>query len=332
MPFPLPAANDELLAPPDAVEAQFLARGVATAIAPIGGLTLLQGVLMQSMFEAMTGHDVDLGQRPIDPVSFADGMLDVARQYAQGHLGLAAVDFERNGFTADWSSKEQAAPHTSRELGDAWALSVDDPELAARWTALEQLPAGTLGRSITEFYRARGFHDPGMPGSASPLLAQHDWAHIVADYGTKVESELEVFAFIARANDDAKGFSLLAMVVSLFETGYLEEGAGLFEAFPGQLSHDGVAVRVADAMRRGALVSGSVDFMAVDWFEIADLSTDEARRRFGVVEKPQLALDAGSVGPWQPGGITEIQWNAGHELAATEGRAHDSFGASVGPG
>jgi hypothetical protein len=34
MPVPLPAANDEVLAPPDAVEAQFLARGVATAIAP----------------------------------------------------------------------------------------------------------------------------------------------------------------------------------------------------------------------------------------------------------------------------------------------------------
>ncbi|HZM57912.1 MAG TPA: hypothetical protein VFC03_23125 [Acidimicrobiales bacterium] len=72
--------------------------------------------------------------------------------------------------------------------------------------------------------------------------------------------------------------------------------------------------------------------MAVDWFEIADLSTDEARRRFGVVEKSQLALDAGSVGPWQPGGISEFQWNAGHELAATEGRTHDSFGASVVPG
>ncbi|MGP0109833.1 MAG: hypothetical protein ACLPR9_13415 [Acidimicrobiales bacterium] len=46
MPVPLPAANDEVLAPPDAVEAQFLARGVATAIAPTGGLTQLQCVLM----------------------------------------------------------------------------------------------------------------------------------------------------------------------------------------------------------------------------------------------------------------------------------------------
>jgi len=46
MPVSLPAANDELLAPPDGVEAQFLARGVATAIAPTGDLTQLQCVLM----------------------------------------------------------------------------------------------------------------------------------------------------------------------------------------------------------------------------------------------------------------------------------------------
>ena len=128
-----------------------------------------------------------------------------------------------------------------------------DPELAARWCALELLPADTLGRRVTELYRARGFAYPGLPGSAPPLLAQHDWVHVLADYGTCVESELEVFAFIARANDDPRGFGLLAMVVSLFETGALAQGAGLFEAYPGQLSHAGVAVRLADAMRRGAL-------------------------------------------------------------------------------
>jgi hypothetical protein len=54
--------------------------------------------------------------------------------------------------------------------------------------------------------------------------------HVLADFGTTVESELEVFAFIAQANDDLHAFSLLAMVVSLFETGYLKAGAGLIQA------------------------------------------------------------------------------------------------------
>ena len=72
------------------------------------------------------------------------------------------------------------------------------------------------------------------------------------------------------------------MVISLFETGYLRTGAGLFEASPGHLSaHEGVAVRVADAMRRGALgrdsVIGtdSVDYLHLDWFTIAELSVIE---------------------------------------------------------
>ena len=125
-----------------------------------------------------------------------------------------------------------------------------------KWCALEALPVGTLGRGVADFYRDRGFVYPGLPGSAPPLLAQHDWVHVLAGYGTTLENELEVFAFIARANDDPRGFSLLAMIVSLFETGNLATGAGLFEANPGHLHETGMAVRIADAMRRGALMRG----------------------------------------------------------------------------
>ena len=184
-----------------------------------------------------------------------------------------------------------------------------------------------------EFYRARGFAFPGLPGSAPPLLAQHDWVHVLADYGTKVESELEVFAFIARANDDPRGFSLLAMVVSLFETGYLATGAGLFEAFPGQLSREGMAVRVADALRRGALTHGldgepDVDFLALDWFEHVEEPVERLRQRFHVTPKSEAAVAAGSVGPWQQGGISEYQYASATERAGEVGLVHETYGAS----
>ena len=211
----------------------------------------------------------------------ADGMVDVAREFAAGSLGLAAADFERNGYTAGWSREQQRSLHVSTDLAQPWDVTVHDRELADRWSALGDLPRGTLGRGVWELYRARGFSVPGSPGSAPPLLAQHDWVHVLADYGTTVESELEVFAFIARANDDMRAFSLLAMVVSLFETGYLSTGAGLFEADPGHLSvGQGMAIRLADAMRRGALChdnltgADSIDYLAVDWFAIADQSLD----------------------------------------------------------
>jgi len=262
-----------------------------------------------------------------------DRLIGVARRFADGALGLAGVDFERNGYTADWHADDATFLHTSSELRDAWESAVADAPLAARWRALESLPAGTLGRRITELYRARGFAYPGLPGSAPPLLAQHDWVHVVADYGTTVEAELEVFAFIARANDDMRAFSLLAMVVSLFETGYLRTGAGLFESDTGHLSADsGVVLRMADAMRRGALChderrgSDSVDFLAVDWFALADLPVGEVRRMYGVAPKSPAALAAGSAGPWERGGISPFQVRAGKAAA---GDTYDAFGASV---
>jgi hypothetical protein len=257
----------------------------------------------------------------------------VAQRFAAGNLGLAAFDFDRNGYTSDWSPERAEVLHTSGALHSAWEECVADPQLAERWRRLGALPAGTLGRGIFEFYEARGFALPGSPGSAPPLLAQHDWVHVLADYGSRVESELEVFAFIARANDDPRGFSLFAMVLSLFETGYLRAGAGLFESFPGQLSQEGVAQRVADALRRGALSHGvdgrpDVDFLALDWFALADRPVDELRDAFGIVPKSEKAVAAGSVGPWEPGGISEYQYDTARTRAAAEGREYDPHGAS----
>lgn len=262
-----------------------------------------------------------------------DDLLRTVEQFANSDRALAAVDFERNGYTADWSSERSASLHTQSDLAHAWAAEEKDAALAARWEALDQLPEGTLGQQLFRFYRARGFSFPGTPGSAPPLLAQHDWVHVLAGYGTKVEAELEVFAFIARANDDPRGFSLLAMVVSLFETGYLAEGAGLFEAFPGQLSADGMTIRIGDAMRRGALSHGlagapDVDFMALDWFELADRPLDELRADFAIPPKSEAAIAAGSVTPWEPGGMSEAQLGMGMALAERLGIAYDAFGAT----
>ena len=266
-----------------------------------------------------------------------EAMVDVAREFAAGSLDLAARDFRRNGYEGSWNREETtAAVHSTRTLGEAWALDTDDPELAARWAALEHLPSDSLGRKVWEMYQARGFSYPGLPGSAPPLLAQHDWVHVLADYGTTVESELEVFGFIARANDDMHAFSLLAMVISLFETGYLASGAGLFEASPNHFSSDPrMAVRLSDAMRRGALChdeatgSDSIDFLRFDWFSVAELTCAEARARFRLAPKSEPATEAGSVGPWEPGGISPFQMNAGRQLAAARGAPYDSHGASV---
>ena len=266
-----------------------------------------------------------------------DGMVDVAREFAAGSLGLAAVDFRRNGYEGTWNDEAStAALHSTRVLHEAWEVSAADPGLAARWASLEDLPYHAIGRKVWEMYQARGFRFPGTPGSAPPLLAQHDWVHVLGDYGTTVESEVEVFGLIARANDDMHAFSLLAMVISLFETGYLATGAGLFEASPGHFSSSpDMAVRLSDAMRRGALCrdcetgDDSIDFLRLDWFAVAHQSCEVVRARFNLVPKAEAAVAAGSVGPWEPGGISPFQMKAGHELAAERGVPYDAHGAAV---
>src|SRR5262249_47865449 len=144
------------------------------------------------------------------------------------------------------------------------------------------------------------------------------------------------FGFIARANDDMRAFSLLAMVISLFETGYLRTGAGLFEYSIGHLSADSdVSVRLADAMRRGALCHDnlanrdSVDFLRIDWFELAPLPLDEVRARFCVQPKSPTAIAAGSTGPCEPGGISPFQLEAGRRLAEQLGVSYESHGATT---
>jgi hypothetical protein len=311
----------EALAPRDL---QFRTRGVQVMLL----CALVLHPLPESVAEQLEEYARELGVE--------EGMVTVAREFAAGSLELAAIDFERNGYASSWAQQDDAAVlHSSSALPSVWAVSATDESLARQWAALEQLRAGTLGRRVWELYQARGFHFPGRPGSAPPLLAQHDWVHVLADYGTTVESEVEVFGLIARANDDMRAFSLLAMVISLFETGYLQRGAGLFESSPGHLSENPqLAGRLADAMRRGALChdceadQDSVDFLHFDWFSVAHLDVEQVRARFSLPPKSDEARAAGSVSPWAEGGISPFQLAAGRALADTEGRVYDPYGAS----
>jgi hypothetical protein len=45
--------------------------------------------------------------------------------------------------------------------------------------------------------------------------------------------------------------------------------------------------------------------------------------------KSEEALRAGSVGPWETGGISPFQVKAGMRLAESEGRQYEPFGARV---
>lgn len=344
----------------DEAEVRLIARGIATAVAPDGGLTELQAGLLGAIASALTGVEVDyhdleplgreelaaalvgesldfrqrivhhmvLGElilKPLPPavalrvaqyaeaLGVKDDFVRVARRYAQGAYGLAWVDLQRNGFLTHVEEAAGATGTTgtaSVPRRQPFTPAAADPELAACWHAFASLPDGTLGHAVWDMYDGRGFTLPGDPGGAPPYLAQHDFVHVLADYGTNLRGELEVFALIGRADPDPKGFAWLATLTGLFETGYVAD-TGFFtrDTRDHNVQATGMPVRIADAIRRGKAISASVgtDLFELDYHALADRPVEEVRSMLRFPPKSGGALEAGSAGTFELDGMSEVQ-------------------------
>ncbi len=254
-----------------------------------------------------------------DALGIKDDFVRVARRYAQGAYGLAWKDLQRNGFVehvqdagdADAEARGRRAP--GRGGSAPFVPAEVDPELAARWIAFADLPDESLGHSVWEMYDGRGFALPGTPGGAPAYLAQHDFVHVLADYGTNLRGELEVFAFIGRADPDPKGFAWLATLTGLFETGYIPT-TGFFDRDVSErvIQAPGMHQRIADAIRRGKVVSQryGVDLFEVDYHELAARPVPEVREILSIPPKGPGAVAAGCVGPFSLEGMSETQRRA----------------------
>lgn len=341
----------------EAEEVIQVARGIATAVAPDGGLTDVQAALLEAIASALTGIEVDyrhleplgpeelarvlegrdqsfrqrivhhmvLGElvlRPLPTVVASrvakyaqalgvdDRFVRVARRYAQGAYGLAWMDLRRSGFAEHVRRADVGQLRTNVQVSDPFTASEIDLELEARWTAFRELPPRSLGRAVWELYDSRGFALPGTATGASAYLAQHDFVHVLADYGTNLKGELEVFAFIGRADPDPKGFAWLATLIGLFETGYIAD-TGFFERDVRErnIQAPGMHFRIGDAIRRGKIVSESygTDLFEVDYHELADCQVSEVRALLHVPEKSPAALRSGSAGVFERAGMSELQ-------------------------
>lgn len=338
-------------------EAVLIARGIASAVEPEGGLAAVQVSLLGAVHAAVMGTEVDfsgleplgpddladvlatrsaeyrhrvvhhmvLGElilRPIPPevarrvASYAsalgveDRFVRVARRYAQGGFGLAWLDLHHSGFAEHWERARTDQLKTDVKLEHQLAAGVEDAALAHRWMSFADLGPDTLGRAVWDMYRSRGFGLPGSVGGASAYLAQHDFVHVLADYGTNLNGELEVFALIGRADPDPKGFAWLATLVGLFGTGYVTD-AGFFSGDLSERRLDSIEmhVRIADALRRGQGVCDrlGVDLFDVDYHQFADRPIAEVCRQLGIEPKGQKAVSAGSAGAFDLAGMSRIQ-------------------------
>jgi hypothetical protein len=297
-----------------------------TTLEPLGPDALASALAARPMtFRHRVVHHMVLGElilRPIPPevarnveryakaLDVDDRFVRIARRYAQGAFGLAWLDLHQSGFADHWEHARMDQLKTDVRLEDQLAAGVEDAALAERWMGFAELPPGTLGRSVWDLYRSRGFGLPGSVGGASAYLAQHDFVHVLADYGTNLDGELEVFALIGRADPDPKGFAWLATLIGLFETGYVAD-AGFFtgDLRARRLDRTEMHVRIADALRRGKHVDDRLgtDLLDVDYHALVDRPVSEVRTELGIGAKSDGAISAGSPGAFDRAGMSRIQ-------------------------
>ncbi len=242
-----------------------------------------------------------------------DRFVRVARRYAQGAFGLAWMDLQRSGFTEHVRQVELGELPEELCRTDPFQQPIVNPDLESAWTSFRGLPRGAHGREVVEMYDCRQFALPGTAAGPSVYLAQHDFVHVLADYGTNLKGELEVFAFIGRADPDPKGFAWLATLIGLFETGFIVD-TGFFERDVRErnIQAQGMGQRLADAIRRGKVVCEryGTDLFDVDYYSLADQPVDDLRVQLRIPTKSGAARQSGSAGVFELEGYSEIQRRA----------------------
>lgn len=208
------------------------------------------------------------------------------RLLAERHMTLFKLDFLRRSQIADIMKNqlEQKGP-----LGLAKAVLtmrgvIEDPALAARYRAWKDLPEGTLGRALVEFYAKNGFSLPGERKGFPEAGLYHDLCHVLGGYGTDPEGEVQVAAFTAGFKQKTPIFIVLFAVL-IFSTGVNMRPTSEDFTTVGVLGKPGMAERLFAAIERGAQVNQDLSDKW-DYWAYADLPLDEVRRRLNIVPAP----------------------------------------------
>jgi hypothetical protein len=223
---------------------------------------------------------VDTGVRP--------SYLSIVRDTAEHHLVRLHADLLRNS----WYTEQTLDGLFSGRLGEllgsklAYYSVTTEPALAAKWSSLRSCPEGSWGREVARFYDLHGFPFPGEPGGIYEVGALHDWVHVLTDYNTSPEGEIDVFAFIAATMADQRGFIQFVFTLALFQNASVDTVGGkrVPIARADTLGDAGAVDRLADSFWRAAQCTADV-MGGVDHFACAGVPLAELRSRWNVVPK-----------------------------------------------
>jgi ubiquinone biosynthesis protein Coq4 len=95
---------------------------------------------------------------------------------------------------------------------------VENVALSSKYRALASYPEGTLGRGYFDFLQRNQFGLPGEKGGAPEPIVFHDCVHVLAEYDTTPEEEVQVVSFQAGFQKYDPFFTMM-FVVAQFHLG-----------------------------------------------------------------------------------------------------------------
>ncbi len=207
------------------------------------------------------------------------------RRLTEGHMLVFKLDFIRRSQVGDIMKDqlEQKGPLGLVKSVLTMRGVMEDKALAARYRAWENLPEDTLGHRLVTFYRKSGFSLPGERGGFPEAGLYHDFCHVLGDYDTDPEGEVQVASFTAGFKRD-RPFYIIMFAVLIFSAGVNVRPTKDGFTTLGVLGNPGMAERLFAAIERGAQVNQDLSDKW-DYWAYAALPLDEVRRKLNVVPK-----------------------------------------------
>jgi hypothetical protein len=228
----------------------------------------------------VTEEDAALVERYAEAVGVDVHLVKNLRQLAEGHLALLRFDVQRRAFTG------QAIAQTREQDGMLGLLRaaasriglIDDTSTAARFEALADLPAGTLGHELHDYYIRNEFPIPGKRHALPSFGVVHDLCHVLSGYGVDGPGEIEVVAFQAGFMKHDPFSTLLFIVLQSHLNVRL---VMIAPGKSGALDDPQMLERMIRAFRRGTAVRVDL-FDHWDYSALLDRPLGEVRAALGV--------------------------------------------------
>lgn len=220
-----------------------------------------------------------------DALGIAAPVLWDLRLLTEQHMTIFKLDFLRRGHIGDIMKNEFAQ---KGPLGFAKSVLgmrglMEDRALAARYRAWEKLPIGTLGHALIDFYNEHGFNVPGERGGFPEAGLYHDFSHLLGEYSTQPDGEIEVASFISGFKRE-RPFYVVLFVALIFSAGVNMRPTPDDYVTTGLLGKPGMAERMFAAIERGSKVNQDLSDKWDHWAWV-ERPIDEVRERLNILPK-----------------------------------------------